>query len=265
MRTVAFYTLGCKVNQYETESLKELFIRNKYKVLDFDEVCDLYIINSCTVTATSDKKSRQAVSRARRTNPDGIVALIGCYAQHLTEAEKKQIGADIILGTGNKQKLLDLVRPQKPHHEIDAVDDIKSYDCFVETPVTGKHASRTRGYIKIEDGCNRYCSYCIIPYVRGKVRSRSLDNIRSEAEALAKNKVYEVVLTGIQTGAYGTDFQEDVHLIDAIEAAAAPKQVKRVRLSSLEPNTVTEAFLERCKAQGKILLSFSSISSERKR
>lgn len=251
MRTVAFYTLGCKVNQYETESLKELFIRNKYKVLDFHEVCDLYVINSCTVTSVSDKKSRQAVSRARRTNPDAVIALIGCYAQHLTEEEKEKIGADILLGTGDKQKLIDLVRPKTEHRNVCAVDDIYNYDCFVETPVTGRHSDRMRGYIKIEDGCNRFCSYCIIPYVRGKVRSRTLENIRLEAEQLAKNKNYEVVLTGIQVGAYGSDLEENISLIDAIEAAAAPEKVKRVRLSSMEPAAITEEFLQRCKALEK--------------
>ncbi len=249
MRTAAFYTLGCKVNQYETESLKEIFAEKGYEILNFDDVCDVYIVNSCTVTAMSDKKSRQALSRAKRKNPDAITALIGCYAQHLTDEEKKQIGADIVLGTGDKSKLLELVEDEKAKKGIDAVSDIKTHTQFDETPVTGAGEDRMRGYIKIEDGCNRYCSYCIIPYVRGPVRSRPLENIRKEAEALAESGIYEVVLTGIQTGAYGSDFKdENISLIDAIEAAASAKGVKRIRLSSLEPNTITEEFLARCRA-----------------
>lgn len=244
MPKIGFYTLGCKVNQYETEALKELFINNGYTVSYFDGVCDVYVINSCTVTATGDKKSRQAVSRAKRNNPDATVALIGCYAQHLTEKESDKIGADIVLGNGDKNSLLHLV---ESHIKTSTAKDVYSFDCFDETPISGFASDKARGYIKIQDGCNRFCSYCIIPYVRGKVRSRAQDAITREAEALSENGQHEIVLTGIQVGAYGADKKDGTSLIDAIEAAALPEKVKRLRLSSIEPVAITEEFLERCK------------------
>ena len=256
MRTVGFCTLGCKVNQYETESLKELLIRHKYKVLDFDEVCDLYVINSCTVTAMADKKTRQTIARARRNNPDGVIALVGCMAERLTDAEKKEIGVDIIVGNSDKNKLYDLVRATTFKRNTEYMEDIMHCHTFTETPVTGRHSDRSRGYIKIQDGCNRFCSYCIIPYVRGPVRSRSLDAIRLEAEALASNKIREVILTGIQVGAYGDDLKDGSSLADAVEAAAAPENILRVRLSSMEPNAITLEFLERLKKTGKFCEHF---------
>lgn len=244
MPKIAFYTLGCKVNQYETEALKELFSDNGYTLSSFDDVCDVYVINSCTVTATGDKKSRQAVSKAKRLNKNSTVALIGCYAQHLTEKEQKAIDADIVLGNGNKNSLLKLV---EENIRVKSAVDVYDFDCFDETPITGKADDKARGYIKIQDGCNRFCSYCIIPYVRGKVRSRSLDAITKEASVLSENGQYELVLTGIQVGAFGADKKDNTSLIDAIEAAAKAPLVKRLRLSSIEPVAITKDFLERCK------------------
>lgn len=243
MPTIAFYTLGCKVNQYETEALKELFLSRGYTVCPFDEVCDIYVINSCTVTATGDKKSRQAVSKARRLNNSATIALIGCYAQHLSEKEQKTIDADIVLGNGNKNSLLELVEEQI---KIKTAVDVYDFDCFDETPITGVADEKARGYIKIQDGCNRFCSYCIIPYVRGKVRSRDLEAIKKEASVLSENGQKELVLTGIQVGAFGSDKKDGTSLADAIEAATVPS-VKRLRLSSIEPVAITEDFLERCK------------------
>lgn len=244
MPRIAFYTLGCKVNQYETEALKELFLSASYEVSEFDSMCDVYVINSCTVTATGDKKSRQAVSKARRKNPNSIIALIGCYAQHLTEKEQLETEADIILGNGNKNSLLKLIEEKQ---SVKEAIDVYTFDCFDETPISGSADKRARGYIKIQDGCNRFCSYCIIPYVRGKVRSRSLEGILKEAKTLSENGQKELVLTGIQVGAYGDDKKDGTSLIDAIETAAKPSSVKRIRLSSIEPVAITEEFLERCK------------------
>lgn len=244
MRKIGFYTLGCKVNQYETESLKESFSRNGYEIGDFDDFCDVYVINSCTVTATGDKKSRQAVSRARRLNNNSIIALIGCYAQHLTDKEIENSEADIILGNANKLELYNIIEEKRACREAES---LKSVNEFCETPVSGICSDHLRGYIKIQDGCNRFCSYCIIPYVRGNVRSRKLDAIHSEAEILGKNGKKEVVLTGIQVGAYGDDFNKEVTLIDAVEATASASSVSRVRLSSVEPIAINRNFLERCK------------------
>lgn len=244
MQKVAFYTLGCKVNQYETEALKELFAKNEYEISGFDEVCDVYVVNSCTVTATGDKKSRQAVSRARRLNKDAVIALIGCYAQHLTEKETELSEADIVLGTANKLELFNLVEKNLKSRKA---NDIKEFDTFCETPVTGALSDRARAYLKIQDGCNRFCSYCIIPYVRGKVKSRELSAIQKEAEKLAENGKHEVILTGIQVGAYGDDLGKSVSLIDAVETVASVKGIERIRLSSVEPVAITRDFLERCK------------------
>lgn len=244
MRKIGFYTLGCKVNQYETESLKEVFAKNGYQVGDFEEFCDIYVINSCTVTATGDKKSRQAVSRARRLNPNSVIALIGCYAQHLTDKEKENSEADIILGNKNKLELYDIIEEKRICREAES---LKGIEGFCETPVSGVCSDHLRGYIKIQDGCNRFCSYCIIPYVRGNVRSRSLDAIHNEAEILGKNGKHEVVLTGIQVGAYGDDLNKSVTLIDVVEASASASEILRVRLSSVEPIAINREFLERCK------------------
>ena len=245
MPKIAFYTLGCKVNQYETEALKELFIKNGYTLSDFDEVADVYVVNSCTVTSMDDKKSRQAVSKARRLNENATVALIGCYAQHLTEKEIDSIDADIIMGNGDKNGLFSLI---SENVKVKAPVDVYDFDRFDETPISGFADQKARGYIKIQDGCNRFCSYCIIPYVRGKVRSRDLCAIEKEAKTLSLNGQKELVLTGIQVSAYGADKKDNNSLIDAIEAAARPESVLRLRLSSIEPVAITEEFLKRCKA-----------------
>lgn len=251
MRTVSFCTLGCKVNQYESESLKELLINNGYKVLDFDNVCDLYVINSCTVTAMADKKTRQMIARAKRKNPEGIIALLGCMAEKLTEEERKALEVDLIIGNSDKNKLLELVDEKLQNQTVECMGDIMHHRLFTETPITGKFVHRSRGYIKIQDGCNRFCSYCIIPYVRGPVRSRNLENIKKEAESLAENNIREVILTGIQVGAYGDDLKSDIGLADAIEAAASAKGIERIRLSSMEPTVITLDFLKRIKNTGK--------------
>ena len=242
MQKIGFYTLGCKVNQYETEALKELFGNNGFIISDFEDFCDIYVINSCTVTATGDKKSRSAVSKARRKNENAVIALIGCYAQHLTDKEKETIKADIILGNGEKNSLLSLV---KSNLKVKDAKDVMEYKEFEDTAISGTASDRARGYIKIQDGCNRYCSYCIIPYVRGKVRSRPLQSIENEAKRLSENGIREIVLTGIQVGAYGDDFDKGISLIDAIEAAAKAEKVERIRLSSIEPVAITEEFLQR--------------------
>ena len=251
MRTVSFCTLGCKVNQYETESLKELLIENGYQVLDFDEVCDLYVINSCTVTAMADKKTRQMIARAKRANPEGTIALLGCMAEKLTDEDREALNVDIIIGNSDKNKLADLVNEKMQRQTIEYTGDIMHQKLFTETPVTGKYTDRSRGYIKIQDGCNRFCSYCIIPYVRGPVRSRDPENIKKEAEYFSENNIREVVLTGIQVGAYGDDLKSDVSLADAVEAVASAEKITRIRLSSMEPTVITPQFLERVKNTGK--------------
>ena len=214
---VAFQTLGCKVNLYETEALRQLYEDLHYDVVDFDQFADCYVINTCSVTAVADKKSRQMIHRARKQNPKARIVVTGCYVQNMSEEEKASLGADQILDNEGKRKLLATVR----------LREMKT---------------RTRADIKIEDGCDQYCSYCIIPYRRGHVKSRSSQEILEEVKSLAKAGHREVVLTGINTSAFGTDTGES--LADLIEGIACAKGIERIRLSSLEPRVITEEFLK---------------------
>ena len=255
MRKAAFYTLGCKVNQYETQAMMDLFSKNGFELCDFHQTADVYVINSCTVTGTGDKKSRQAVHRAKRQNPDSVVVLAGCYAQSLSEGEAKKLGADILLGTGKKNNVLEIVQKvlqeKKP---IMLVDELSEHRIFEETPISS-YQDKTRALLKIQDGCDRYCSYCIIPYVRGPVRSRQMEEIVKECTRLSQAGFQEVVLTGIQVAAYGSDLGKG-SLIEVIEQVSAVKGIKRIRLSSLECVAITEDFLKRAKATGKLCPSF---------
>lgn len=256
MKKVSFFTLGCRVNQYETEAMSECFLKNGYTLCDFSEICDIYVINSCTVTGTGDKKTRQAVRRAKRQNPDAITVLAGCYAQYLIKEGQTLKEADIILGTGMKGKIVEAVESFiKQKTQVVMVEDLKNHREFEETPLT-TYQNKARAMLKIEDGCDRFCSYCIIPYVRGPVRSRNMEEIYSELKKLGENNFKEIVLTGIQVAAFGKDFKSDVSLIDVIELAAKQDSIKRIRLGSLEPVIITEDFLTRVKNTGKFCPSF---------
>lgn len=256
MKKVGFFTLGCRVNQYETEAMCESFIKSGYEITDFNDLCDIYVINSCTVTSTGDKKTRQAVRRAKRKNPNSVTVMAGCYAQYLIREGQNLKEADIILGTGMKGKVVEAVEEfiaQKS--QVVMVEDLKKHREFEETPLA-TYQNKTRAMLKIEDGCDRFCSYCIIPYVRGPVRSRNMSEIKAELKKLGENNFKEVVITGIQVAAFGRDLKEDVSLIDVIELAAQIDTVKRIRLGSLEPVIITEEFLTRAKATGKMCPSF---------
>lgn len=256
MKKVSFFTLGCRVNQYETEAMAEAFIKSGYEIADFNDICDVYVVNSCTVTAMGDKKSRQAVRRAKRLNPNSITVIAGCYAQAMKKEGKTLAEADIILGTDMKGRALEAVENYlKEKQQIVLVDDLKNHRIFCETPLT-TYQDKTRAMLKIEDGCDRFCSYCIIPYVRGPVRSRQPEEIKKEIEILGKNNFKEIVITGIQVAAYGKDLKEDIDLIDVIEMAANEPSIERIRLGSLEPIVITEDFLARAKNTGKLCPSF---------
>lgn len=256
MKKVSFFTLGCRVNQYETEAMCECFLKKGYQIADFNDLCDVYVINSCTVTSTGDKKTRQAVRRAKRKNPDSVTVMAGCYAQYLVSEGKNLEDADIILGTGMKGKVVDAVEDfLAKKSQVIMVENLKSHREFEETPLT-TYQNKTRAMLKIEDGCDRFCSYCIIPYVRGPVRSRGLQEIESELKKLGENNFKEVVITGIQVAAYGKDLKENISLIDVIERAAQIDDIKRIRLGSLEPVIITEEFLSRAKNTKKLCTSF---------
>jgi len=241
---IAFYTLGCKVNQYETNLPKEKFEDNGYIVVEDTEKADIYCINTCSVTNMSDRKTRQVISRMRKQNSSGIIAVLGCYAESL-RGKEADIEADIIIGNDDKNRVFELVQQYITDKEkkiyLNDISKVKKYK------VQGnlKHGYEIRENIKIEDGCNNFCSYCIIPYVRGRVRSRNIEEIKKEAENLSKNNVKEVVLVGIEVASYGQDLGNGIDLINVIEEVSKLEEIERVRISSIEPRFLTVENIER--------------------
>ena len=243
----AIYTLGCKVNQYETQAMEQELRRRGHELVDFEDSADAYIINTCSVTAVSDKKSRQMIRRARRRSPGAVVAACGCYVQTHTD-EAKTLGIDLIGGTGDRMAFLDLleqeVRDRTPRV---AVDDSLRRRSFEVLPAGGL-AARTRAMLKVEDGCVNFCTYCIIPFARGPVRSLPLDQAVAQTRQLQAEGYRELVFTGIEISSWGQDLRNGTGLIDLMEAVAAAAPRLRLRLGSLEPRTVTEDFCRRAAA-----------------
>lgn len=251
MSKIAFTTLGCKVNLYDSEAMAELFAEKGYEIADFDEVADIYVINTCTVTNFGDKKSRQMIRRARRRNPDSIIVATGCYAQVSPETVAGIDGINIVIGTKDRSKVVEIVENYKAEQGVlNAVRDIKGEKEFERLKVS-KLKDRTRAYIKIQEGCNRYCSYCIIPYARGPVRSRKPEDIMDEVKALARNGFKEVVLTGIHVASYGIDLG-NITLADIIEMVHEVDGIERIRFSSMEPRAVSDEFIERMSKLPKV-------------
>lgn len=248
-KTFNILTLGCKVNQYESEAVEEIFKSRGFERQEKN--ADVYVINTCTVTNMSDRKSRQMISRARKDNPDAIIAVMGCYSQVKPEDVAKIEGVDIILGSRNKEEVVDLCEDMLQNKEaIDQIISVSEEKTFEDLQISNQ-TEMTRAYMKIQDGCNMYCSYCLIPYARGNVVSRPMDSIVKEAERLAENGFKEIVLTGIHVASYGKDFKNGTSLIDVIENVAKVEGIERIRLSSMEPRHITRAFLERMKATEK--------------
>lgn len=238
-RKAAFHTLGCKVNQYETEAMKKIFRENGYEIVGEHEFADVYVINTCTVTAVADRKSRQYIRRMKKVNPESIVAVTGCYVQINPREVKAIDGVDIVAGTGEKHRIIDYINGI-------ASPERGNLESFVEMGPVASTDSRTRAYIKIQDGCNRFCSYCVIPYARGPVRSRPLDNILAEAEQLISSGCKELVLTGINTALYGMENNpEEFGLEPVIEAINGLPGDFRIRLSSLEPAVVNSEYVKK--------------------
>ena len=251
---IAFHTLGCKVNQYETEVMRESFIKNGYTVVPDNAPFDIIIINSCTVTAESDRKTRQTLNRFRKENPEAVIVLTGCMVQAFAEKSKDLTAADIIVGNTDVAKIEKSVhRFLQEGERIFEVSEHKRTERF-NTPNIKEFAERTRAYMKIEDGCDRFCTYCIIPTARGFVRSKPIADIKKEAEELAKNGFIEIVLVGINLTSYGKG--EDMNLCDAVDAVCEVEGIKRVRLGSLEPDHITDRMLMRLKAQEKFCPQF---------
>lgn len=245
---IAFYTLGCKVNQYETQALEQLVTQRGHSLVPFEEAADAYVINTCTVTAVSDKKSRQVIRRARKAAPDAVIAVCGCYPQtHPDDVEK--LGVDLISGTGDRTGFVDLLeREWSDRQPITALDDAFSRRTFEPLPAGGLEG-RTRAMLKMEDGCVNFCSYCIIPYARGRVRSLPLADCVRQARELEAAGYREIVLTGIEISSWGQDLEGKPELIEAIEAICQGLSPDtRVRLGSLEPRTITPDFCRRAAA-----------------
>ena len=232
MPSVAFMTLGCKVNQTETETMAGLFAADGYTLAEFDEVADVYVINTCSVTHLGEKKSRQMIHRARKQNPAAVIAVTGCYAQTNPEETANIEGVNIVIGTDKRGEIVELLKKaRQDSRAIVCREDFSALREFEDIPLTNM-PRRTRAFLKIEDGCENFCSYCIIPYARGRVRSRSFESIRREVKTLADNGFLEIVLTGIHLGAYGRDTGEN--LTNACRAVLDDSRIKRLRLSSLE-------------------------------
>lgn len=251
MKKIAFTTLGCKVNMYDTEAMAELFVEKGYERVEFDSYADIYVINTCTVTNFGDKKSRQIIRRAKRQNPNSVVVATGCYAQVApTELEAIE-GINIIIGTKDRKSIVETVENYKVEFGVvNCVSDIMKERVFEPLQIN-KLTNRTRAYIKIQEGCNRFCTYCIIPYARGPIRSRKSEDIISEVKRLAKNGFKEVVLTGIHVASYGLDLG-NITLADIIEQVHQIEGIERIRFSSMEPKAVTEEFAERMAALPKV-------------
>ena len=251
MKKVAFHTLGCKVNIYETEAMQELMQKAGYSIVDFDDKADIYVVNTCSVTNMADRKSRQMLHKAKKDNPDAVIVAVGCYVQAAAKSIKQDEKIDIIIGNNMKNKIADIINDYYEHQDPNTVDisgdfvlDISKIKEYEEFRVL-KHKEHTRAFIKIQDGCNQFCSYCIIPYTRGRVRSRSIEEIEKEVRDLVNAGYKEVILTGIHISSYGLDFEDRIQLIELVEKVAAIEGVKRLRISSLEPRIITEEFVER--------------------
>lgn len=242
MKKAALHNLGCKVNAYETEAMQHLLEEAGYEIVPFTQKADVYVINTCSVTNMADRKSRQMLHKAKKNNPDSIVVAAGCYVQTSEKEVLNDLSVDIVIGNDRKHDLVRLLEEYSLDSVNDTVDDINDGKHDFEELFIDQTKEHTRAFIKVQDGCNQFCSYCIIPYARGRVRSRRFENVIAEVERLAANGFKEVVLTGIHLSSYGVDFEGATGLLELIQAVNAVKGIERIRLGSLEPKIVTEHF-----------------------
>lgn len=253
---ISFYTFGCKVNQYETEVMANRFFEAGYDVVPFSDQADIYVINSCTVTGTGDKKTKQLLRKIRRNNEDAVIALMGCFPQAFPAEAEEMKEINVIQGAKNRGNLIENVKRALLTGE--RIIDIEDYDKKepFEKMKAKKFSEHTRAFVKIEDGCDRYCSYCIIPKARGPIRSKPLDELKEEIKALAENGYKEIVLVGINLSSYGKEDGYQKRLVDAVELACSVDGVERVRLGSLEPELLSEDDLKRMAAEEKFCPQF---------
>ena len=257
-KKVALHNLGCKVNAYEVEAMQQLLENAGYETVPFEEGADVYVINTCTVTNIADRKSRQMLHKAKKINPDAIVVATGCYAQADTEKLKEDTAVDLILGNNQKTQIVEALEEYEKEHakqvQVIEINHTKEYE---ELSISST-AEHVRAYIKVQDGCNQFCTYCIIPFARGRVRSRKIEEVLSEVETLAAKGYKEVVLTGIHLSSYGVDFpkEERESLLSLIQAVSRVEGISRIRLGSLEPRIITEEFLEGIVKTGKVCPHF---------
>lgn len=255
-KKAALHNLGCKVNAYELEAMQQILEKNGYEIVPFEPGADLYIINTCTVTNIADRKSRQMLHRAKKLNPRAIVAAVGCYAQEKGEELEKDPAVDLVIGNNRKKDLLEILEKyqatrQGSLHTMD-IGKVREYE-ELEIDRTEEH---TRAFLKVQDGCNQFCTYCIIPYARGRVRSRRADDVRKEVRRLASSGCREIVLSGIHLSSYGVDFREGTTLLDLIRTVHEEEGISRIRLGSLEPGIITEEFAESLAALPKVCPHF---------
>lgn len=257
MRKAALHNLGCKVNSYETEAMQQLLEAAGYQIVDFEEKADVYIINTCSVTNVADKKSRQMLHRAKAKNPEALVVAAGCYAQAAGEKLLEDTAIDLVIGNNKKAELVQLLEERLAGREPqDAVIDISAAQEYEALHIE-RQADHTRAFIKVQDGCNQFCSYCIIPYTRGRVRSRQPEDVEEEVRTLAEKGYQEIVLTGIHLSSYGTDFKEEPQdLLELTKRLHQIPGVKRIRFGSLEPRLITEEFVRELSAMEKICPHF---------
>ena len=257
-KKVALHNLGCKVNAYEVEAMQQLLENAGYETVPFEEGADVYVINTCTVTNIADRKSRQMLHKAKKMNPDAIVVATGCYAQADTEKLKEDTAVDLILGNNQKTQIVEALEEYEKEHakqvQVIEINHTKEYE-ELSIASTAEHV---RAYIKVQDGCNQFCTYCIIPFARGRVRSRKIEEVLREVETLAAKGYKEVVLTGIHLSSYGVDFpkEERESLLSLIQAVSRVEGISRIRLGSLEPRIITEEFLEGIVKTGKVCPHF---------
>ena len=252
MKKVALHNLGCKVNSYETEAMSQLLANAGYEIVSFSEKADVYIVNTCSVTNMADRKSRQMLHKAKKMNEGAIVVATGCYVQTASEKIAEDLSIDIIVGNNKKKEIVEILQEYFKEHKKNYIIDINKTDEYEDLEIATV-TEHTRAHLKIQDGCNQFCSYCIIPYARGRIRSRKMDSIKDELERLANNGFKEVVFTGINLSCYDDNGKK---LIDVIELAENTKGIERIRLGSLDPEVVTEEFAHRLSKVTKICPHF---------
>lgn len=253
---VAFATLGCRVNTYESEAMTEKFVREGYEVVDFNEMADVYVVNTCSVTNMGDKKSRQIIGRARRQNPEAIIAVVGCYAQIAPTEVSGIEGVDVVLGSRNKGEIVYYVNKARDEGKQQVkVGAVLKNKVFEDLKIE-EYNNKTRAFLKIQDGCNRFCAYCLIPYTRGSVCSKDPKKVLDEIRSLAEHGFKEIILSGIHTASYGVDLDEKVTLVDLLEEIEKIDGIERVRIGSIDPTFFTEDVVRRILALKKLCPHF---------